>query len=288
MSRSKPEFTPRNVIRYFDIRTASELTGLTVNQVRNLVKRGLVPSERSTTNIFRLSFKSLVVLRNIRDLMDEGISMRTMLPILTELHAQLPENASFAGVRLSAIGGRVLVEDEYGVWDARTRQSEILFETYNARKPIPMRVVSVRGAVMGKPLEDYSSDDWYNYGIELEESGDSDANDAYERAIELDPDNVDAYINLGRLYQLAGELDHADKFYQKALDLEPGNQIANFNAGTVLDEQSNYDEAIEHYLLAPNIPDAHYCLWTIYDTKGEARKAKKHMVIYKQMLENAD
>lgn len=288
MSRSKPEFRPRNVIRYFDIRNASLLSGLSVNQVRNLARRGLVPSERSPDNSYRLSFKSLVILRNIKRLMDEGISMRRVLPILAELRTQMPKAESFAGVRLSAIGGRVLVEDQHGVWDARTRQSEILFEPYYVPKPIPMRSVSVRGAVMGKTFDNFTSDDWYNYGIELEENDDSEARGAYKRAIELDSTNFDAQINLGRLFQLDGNLNEAHKCYQLALEVDPGNQTANFNMGTVLDEWGNYEDATEHYLLAPSIADAHYCLWIIYDSKGESEKARKHMSIYAQMTRNPE
>ena len=259
-----------------------------MNQVRNLVRRGLVPSRRSAANSYLLEFKSLVILCNIKSLMNEGITMRTMLRLLTELQAALPKDTSFAGVRLSSIGGRLLVEDEYGLWDARTRQSEIMFEPNFPRKPIPMRVASFRGAVMEKAFADYSSDDWYNHGIELEEKGDTDSNAAYERAIKLDPDNVDAHINLGRLHQLDGDLGEANSCYMKALALDPGNQIANFNVGTLLDEVGNFDDAVRHYKLAPSIADSHYCLWIIYDSMGEARLARKHKSIYSQMTQDLD
>jgi len=45
----------------------------------------------------------------------------------------------------------------------------------------------------------------------------------FQRAVELDPDNVQALNDLAVALEQEGEFDKAREAYQKALDLDPGN-----------------------------------------------------------------
>ena len=46
------------------------------------------------------------------------------------------------------------------------------------------------------------------------------------KAVELDPQNLDAQLTLGRIYHMEGRWDQALEAYQKALALDPANRRA--------------------------------------------------------------
>ena len=101
--------------------------------------------------------------------------------------------------------------------------------------------------------------------------------DAYRQSIRLDPKNADAHVNLGRLYQLEGDLKHAKRHYELALTARPGHQLAYYNLGTVFDELDEVDKAADFYAQAPGIPDAHYNLARIRELQGDEVSALRHM-----------
>lgn len=51
----------------------------------------------------------------------------------------------------------------------------------------------------------------------------------WERAVELDPTYASAYNNLGIAYENTGELDKAREAYERALELEPENVLIRQN-----------------------------------------------------------
>lgn len=51
----------------------------------------------------------------------------------------------------------------------------------------------------------------------------------WERAIEIDPTYASAYNNLGIAYENTGELDKAREAYERALELEPENVLIRQN-----------------------------------------------------------
>ena len=118
-----------------------------------------------------------------------------------------------------------------------------------------------------RPAE-LDSDDWYNLGLDLEDADPERAPEAYLRAVALDPNNADAHVNLGRLYQLKGHLKPARRCYRKALECVPDHQLALYNLGTLFDELDELDTAAEYYRQALRIPDAHYNLARICEIRG--------------------
>jgi predicted O-linked N-acetylglucosamine transferase (SPINDLY family) len=69
--------------------------------------------------------------------------------------------------------------------------------------------------------------------------------DAYESALKLQPDFLDACNNLGICRQLRGQLAQAAAAYRQALSLEPRNAGVMANLGTVLREMGELTEAVE-------------------------------------------
>jgi len=99
----------------------------------------------------------------------------------------------------------------------------------------------------------------------------------YRRALELNPKNARAHLNLGFVLDATGRPEEALKSYEEALRLDPSLPEAHFNyAGTML-AQGQIDTAIKEYRetlrLDPNFAKAYANLGTALEKKGQAEEA---------------
>lgn len=69
----------------------------------------------------------------------------------------------------------------------------------------------------------------------------------YQRAIDLNPNDVDAYNNLGCFLNELGRNKEAIEKYQKAIDLNPNDDIVYSNFGNALSDLGRNKEAIENH-----------------------------------------
>jgi serine/threonine-protein kinase len=65
----------------------------------------------------------------------------------------------------------------------------------------------------------------------------------YQRALELEPTNDQAYIELASAYKKTNRLDDAEKTYQRAIDLRPNGRRGYDELGSFYVEQAEYDKA---------------------------------------------
>src|SRR5260370_18732409 len=88
----------------------------------------------------------------------------------------------------------------------------------------------------------------YNLALAQQFLGDSEAAIAgYRRAIDLDPQLIDAYTNLGNLYSEIGMNEEALETFQQALEFDPDNDELYLNVGDSYRAQNMYDDAIQAY-----------------------------------------
>jgi len=84
-----------------------------------------------------------------------------------------------------------------------------------------------------------------NYGGELFARGAVDeALPYYFRAVGLDPEYADAYLNIGTYYAQKGEPILSEEYSRKAIALEPRFAIAYNNLGASLSDQERFEESI--------------------------------------------
>jgi tetratricopeptide (TPR) repeat protein len=84
-----------------------------------------------------------------------------------------------------------------------------------------------------------------NQGVELLKQGKIDeAVGPLLKAVESDPKNRDARLNLAFAYDRQGRIDEAIVQYEKAVELNPRNSIARNNLGVLYNKTGRYDEAI--------------------------------------------
>ena len=107
--------------------------------------------------------------------------------------------------------------------------------------------VAPKGTPVPQPKIDLKGDDWTrwnDYGIGLFLQGDlKGARAAFEKITEIDANNVDGWVNLGRVAVQEGDMQRARVVLEKALALQPNLARANYFYARVLRNDGNYDEA---------------------------------------------
>ena len=138
--------------------------------------------------------------------------------------------------------------------------------------------------------ENYSAEDWYQLGAEIDEdpADFARATHAYERALDLDPHHVGALVNLGNAHYRLGQIDEARRLYERALALDPRNPRVHYNLGNVYDDLEEFRTAIRFFesalRLNPANADAHFNLGLVHDRLGDVEKVRKHMLAYLRLV----
>lgn len=73
------------------------------------------------------------------------------------------------------------------------------------------------------------------------------AEKAYEKALELNPNNVNVMVDLAAIYFYQAKLQEARNLLDKALEKDPKNPAALFNAGLVARDQGDIQAAIAYF-----------------------------------------
>ncbi len=73
----------------------------------------------------------------------------------------------------------------------------------------------------------------------------TDAALAFQRALEVDPENVDAYLGLGKAYDFQGETNKAEQSFRHAVQISPACWSCFNSLGIFLNGHARYREAIE-------------------------------------------
>ena len=282
----------------FSTQQAAAAVGLTPTRVRGVVRRGLLSPERGPARGYRFTFQDMVLLRTVKGLLD-ALPPRRAFAALAHLHAH--PGRPLSALRLRAVGHHVAVQDAATLWDAETGQGHLPFAAAQPGEVQPLR--HARDAGKGGPKAaaaasdagqagqgeqppegaKLDSDDWYNVALDLEETAPEQAPAAYGRALVANPRNADAHVNLGRLFQVRGDLKRATRHYQLALHAAPKHQLALYNLGTVFDELDELDAAVGYYRRAAEVPDAHYNLARIFELRGDELRSLRHMREYRQL-----
>jgi len=96
---------------------------------------------------------------------------------------------------------------------------------------------------------------------------------SYQRALDIDPKNVDVRVDMGTCYRGVGQPERAIEEYKKGMTYNPRHPMAYMNAGVVyaydLGKKAEAVKSFEKYLeLAPNSPNAADIRQQIQQLKG--------------------
>jgi tetratricopeptide (TPR) repeat protein len=260
----------------FTSEDVQRIVGLTAKQLEYWDRLRLVSPQKDQGNRF-YDFRDLIGLRTLKQLVEEGVPASRIRRALAALSEKLSHvQAPLAELRVLSDGKDILVERGGARLEPLSGQFALNFETSELNEKV--RVITTR------PAPD--ADEWLATALECEAEGDTraDAIEAYERALCIDPQKLDALLNCGTLCYEEGNLKKAAEYFTRALQVDPENALAHFNLGSVLEEVGRLEAARLHLRnavrLKPDYPDAHYNLAFVCEKLGAHNEAQRHWQAY--------
>jgi tetratricopeptide (TPR) repeat protein len=233
----------------------------------------LVSSHKEQGSRF-YDFRDLIGLRTVKQLIEKGVPASRLGRAVAALRERLSQvQAPLTELRVLSDGKDVIVERGGARLEPLSGQFVLNFETRELDERV--RVISERTA-----------EDWFVQALECEagSKASAEAIDAYEQALRIDPEKVDALINCGTLYYEQGNLEKASEYFQRAVDSNPQSSLAHSNLGSVLEELGQLEEARQHLRLAvrldPNRADARYNLALVCEKLSAQSEAREHWQEY--------
>ena len=258
--------------------------GVPPPRIRQCVRAGLLATRRDRRGRLRFDFVDLVLLRTIRGLLERRVPTRQIGRVLDSLRRQIGKRP-LSRVSVFVDGDRVVA------WDGQTRwqpeSGQFLFN-FDAGQVVRRASQVAKLPSSERPrLPELTAEEWCELAIEIEERSPLEAKAAYHHALDIDPGNATARINLGRMLHAEGTLAGAEAHYREALRREPSSAIAWYNLGVLLEDQNQQDEAIAAYERAVRadgqLADAHYNLALLYERAGRERDAVRHLAIFRRL-----
>ena len=257
-------FSPEDVQR---------IVGLTEKQLDYWERLRLVSPRRDKGTRF-YDFRDLIGLRTVKQLSAEGVPANRLRRALNALREELSQaEAPISELRVLSDGKDVVVERGGARLEPLSGQFVLNFETREIKEQV-------------RVLTGHSADDWFAAALQYEADGrrDTDAIDAYERALLVDPNKIEVLLNCGTLHYEIGNLAKATEYFQRVLAQERANSLAHFNLGSVLEELGRPVLAREHLReavrLNPRYADAHYNLAFVCEKLASFKEAREHWLAY--------
>jgi len=257
----------------FSPEEVQRILGLTGKQLDYWDRLRLVSPRKELGNR-SYDFGDLIGLRTVKQLVDEGVPANRLRRALAALREKLAQvHAPLAELRVLSDGKDIVVERDGARLEPLSGQFVLNFETRELDERV--RVMAGRNA-----------DDWLATALEYDaqENTRAQAIEAYDHALSIDPQKVDALLNCGTLCYEEGNLKKAAEYFMRALQVDPKNALAHFNLGSVLEEVGRLEAARLHLRNAVRLdtsyPDAHYNLAFVCEKLGARNEAQRHWQTY--------
>lgn len=265
----------------YSVQDVERVLRLSRSTIKGLIAGGFVTPKRGPRRQYRFSFQDLIVLRTARALTQANVPSRRVRRALDELRQNLPETMPLSGLSICAVGERVVVRDGTSRWQVDDGQYLLALDVVVEEGEL--HVVDRKEATPAPEPRD-----WFGQGLELENSDVVAARAAYERAVDEDPQNLAAWVNLGRLLHEHGKLKDAESVYRRALAACGPDALVFYNLGVLLEDLRRPAAALEAYQSAlaedPGLADCHYNLARLYESFGQPQHAIRHLGQYRRLL----
>jgi tetratricopeptide (TPR) repeat protein len=251
----------------YTIDRVARIFGIPVSRLRSWDRRGFVKPSGIDGRRRMYTFSDLVAIRAARELLKSGVPLHRVRKGLAALEARL------GTARIRPDGRRVVARDGATSFEPETGQVVLDFDVRAASREV-VRKLAPRGPK--------TAHEWYLLGCRLDEEDKSlgEAEFAYRKAIELDPDLSHALTNLGNLRYRAGATEEAADFYERALARDPAQPEAHYNLGFLAYEAGQPAEAVPRFrralALDPGFADAHFNIALALSEIGKATEARVH------------
>jgi tetratricopeptide (TPR) repeat protein len=274
----------------YSIRDVSRLFDMPESRLRYWSQTGFIQPSIRVKGRTWYSFRDLIALKVARELLGAGLSLQRVRRSLDALRVKLPEvDQPLARLRIRCEHDRVIVEDSERSYEAGTGQGMLDFRVQSLHQQAAQVVAMPRQGEAAEE-EDRSAYEWFTLALEHERGWDGtdpddasflEARQAYDKALDLDPEFAAAYTNLGALLAAVGDLDGARDHFDQALRCDPDQAEAQSNLAALALRVGDHDTAIAGYrqLLraAPDHLEAHYGLARALLAVGGKGQALAHL-----------
>lgn len=255
------------------------IAGVKERQLRSWEKQGLIEPAES------FGFSDLLALKTLKRLRELAVAPRRIQQAIQALRSKLDNVPQpLSQLRITAEDRRITVHIGGARMEPVTGQ---LLLDFDAKEIEKLRSFPAKKAVAaGTDTDERLAEQWFQRGLTLEETGApvAEAVEAYQKAIELNPNASGALVNLGTISFRMRKLKDAADYYSRAMKADPEYPLAHFNLGNLHDEQGDYAEARKYYLeairLNPRYADAYFNLALLCERTGGALQAIAYWQTY--------
>lgn len=271
-------------------REVAKLFGLSESRLAYWDRSGFIrPSGRSGKRRY-YTFQDLVSIRAAKGLLDEGVPLNKVRRSVDALRTALPKVVRpLNELRVLADGPTVLVRDQDGDFEPTTGQLVLDFRVDTLRDDV-VRVLRSR---QPDPQKRRTAYEHYLEGCRLDEDDATldRAEEAYRRALQIDPSLANAITNLGNVHYRRGRLEEARKLYHQALSIDASQPEAAYNLGFLAYDRGDLAEAVVWFERALEndsaFADAHFNLAMAYHELGRSEDAEPHWTSYLRLEPNS-
>ncbi|MEZ4286830.1 MAG: tetratricopeptide repeat protein [Polyangiales bacterium] len=262
----------------FSTNEVAKLIGVKASRLRYWRRTNLLrPSARLAHKPY-YTFQDLVSIRAANSLLDRGLTMTQVRDALDSLR-ETPSDNPLSTRKLRAEGGRVIVDEDGGSFDASTGQTLINFTL----ESVHAEVIEFLAGGRRSRARAY---ELYLKACRLDEDEETldEAEALYHQAIALDPSLSNALTNLGNLHYRRDQIHEAERFYQRALQIDPEQPEAHYDLGLIYFERGDLLAAIEAFRIAltndASFADAHFNLAMALEEIAHSTEARRHWQEY--------
>ena len=264
----------------YSLRDVTRLLGLSRSIVGGLIGAGYVSPSRGSRREYRFSFQDLVVLRAAQALVQAKVPTARILRALRRLRTQVPPRVPLSGLRVEAVGDKVVVREGDAQWQPQDGQYVLRFQVESPGGRLAFLDVP-------EPEPPPSGEALFEDAIGAETRNPQAACELYRRALAANPAHLGAYTNLGRLLHQRRQFADAEAVYREGLTRCGRDATLLFNLALVLEDTRQFAEAADAYraalVEAPDLRDAHYNLALLCEAAGLKQEAIRHLSAYRKL-----
>ena len=266
----------------FSARDVARLLGVTLAKLRTLDKAEIVSPTGNRNGKRCYTFQDLIALRATNGLLEHDVKPRDVARAVAALRRTLPRvTRPLQELRIVSDGRSLVVRADGAAFEPVSGQMVLDFQV-NALRDDVVRMLRP-DTLKARARTAY---DLYSKASTLDEDPTTfeQAEELYQRAIELDPQLAIAYTNLGNIRFRRGDEKGAEDMYRRALEVDDRQPEAHYNLGYVLLERGDAKRSVPFFQRAldadPRFSDAHFNLAMAYEQIAERGKARAHWKRY--------